>query len=45
MGDIGEHGFDHGHTMAVDLLSLVAINSRLHPVGVAEAVLILFYNE
>ena len=32
--DIAEHGFYHGHSVAVDLLALVTVDPVFHPIGV-----------
>lgn len=32
--DIGKHRFDHGHAMAVDLFTVVGIDTLFHPIGV-----------
>lgn len=33
-GDVGEHRFDHGHTVGVDAFAVVAVDALFHPVGV-----------
>ena len=41
-GDVGEHGLDDGHAVAVDVFACVAVDAFFHPVGVAQAAVTLF---
>jgi len=43
--DVGEHGFDNGHSVAVYMFAFVAINPCFHPVGVALGLLVSFDDE
>ena len=34
MGDVGKHGFDHGHALTIDMFTFVGVDAVFHPVRI-----------